>query len=112
MTDTATCTTGPLVGLVPGPAPGPAQPLPVSKLRGLTLPVRAALKRRGIATCERLLRVAGDAGDRDRLAGEAGIGPDVLLALVRRGGPGRGGGGRAGGGPAPPGGGGPAPGAP
>src|SRR4051794_41520511 len=96
MTDTATCTTGPLVGLVPGPAPGPAQPLPVSKLRGLTLPVRAALKRRGIATCERLLRVAGDAGDRDRLAGEAGIGPDVLLALVRRAGPARGGGGGGG----------------
>src|SRR4051794_1367088 len=84
MTDTATCTTGPLVGLVPGPAPGPAQPLPVSKLRGLTLPVRAALRRRGIATCERLLRVAGDAGDRDRLAREAGVDPGALLALVRR----------------------------
>src|SRR4051794_5770605 len=84
MTDTATCTTGPLVGLVPGPAPGPAQPLPVSKLRGLTLPVRAALRRRGIATCERLLRAAGAAGDRARLAREAGIDPDVLLALVRQ----------------------------
>src|SRR3954470_15014244 len=81
---TVTHTTRPLGELVPGRGPRPAQPLPVSKLRGLTLPVRAALKRRGIATCERLLRVAGDAGDRDRLAGEAGIGPDVLLALVRR----------------------------
>jgi len=39
--------------------------LPVSKLRGLTLPVRAALKRRGIATCGRLLDVAGGAADRD-----------------------------------------------
>jgi predicted flap endonuclease-1-like 5' DNA nuclease len=58
--------------------------LPVSKLRGLTLPVRAALKRRGIVTCGRLLRAAGDAGDRERLAREAGIDPDVLLALVRQ----------------------------
>ena len=66
-----------------GPETG-SQGLPVSKLRGLTLPLRAALKRRGIATCGRLLRAAGDAGDRDRLAREAGIEPEVLLALVRR----------------------------
>jgi len=71
-------------------APGAAGPeagglgLPVSKLRGLTLPVRAALKRRGIATCGRLLRAAGGAGDRDRLARAAGIDPEVLLALVRQ----------------------------
>src|SRR4051794_16819017 len=84
MTDTATCTTGPLVGLAPGPAPGPAQPLPVSKLRGLTLPVRAALKRHRVTTCGQLLRAAGGARDRDRLAREAGIDPDVLLALVRQ----------------------------
>ena len=58
--------------------------LPVSKLRGLTLPVRAALKRRGIATCGRLLRAAGGAQDRARLAAEAGIDPDALLALVRQ----------------------------
>jgi predicted flap endonuclease-1-like 5' DNA nuclease len=58
--------------------------LPLSKLRGLTLPVRAALKRRGIATCGRLLRAAGGARDRARLAREAGIDPDVLLALVRQ----------------------------
>ena len=58
--------------------------LPVSKLRGLTLPVRAALRRRGIATCGRLLRAAGRADDRERLAREAGIDPDVLLALVRQ----------------------------
>src|SRR3954449_13506327 len=81
---TTTHTTGSLVGLGPGPAPRPEQPFPVSKLRGLTLPVRAALRRRGIATCERLLRAGGRAHDRDRLAREAGIDPDALLALVRR----------------------------
>src|SRR3954452_21422216 len=77
-------TTRPLRELVPGQGPRPAQPLPVAKLRGLTLPVRAALKRRGIATCERLLRAAGRAGDRGRLAREAGIDPEELLALVCR----------------------------
>src|SRR3954447_6848687 len=81
---TTTRTTGSLVRLGPGPAPQPQQPFPVSKLRGLTLPVRAALKRRGIATCERLLRAAGRAGDRARLAREAGIDPGALLALVRQ----------------------------
>ena len=71
-------------------APGAAGPeagglgLPVSKLRGLTLLVRAALKRRGIVTCGRLLRAAGGAQDRARLAREAGIDPDALLALVRQ----------------------------
>src|SRR3954465_5685156 len=71
-------------------APGAAGPeagglaLPVGKLRGLTLPVRAALKRRGIAICGRLLRAAGGAGDRDRLGAGAGVDPDALLALVRR----------------------------
>src|SRR3954454_14719571 len=84
MMRTGTHTTRPLAELVPGRGPLPAQPLPVAKLRGLTLPVRAALKRRGIATCERLLRAAGRAGDRGRLAREAGIDPEELLALVRR----------------------------
>ena len=84
MTDTTTCATGPLVGLGLGPAPRPELTLPVSKLRGLTFPVRAALKLHGIATCERLLRAAGRAGDRGRLARETGIDPDVLLALVRQ----------------------------
>src|SRR4051812_50178625 len=77
-------TTRPLAELVPGQGPRPEQPFPVSKLRGLTLPVRAALRRRGIATCERLLRAGGRAGDRGRLAREAGIDPDALLALVPR----------------------------
>jgi len=58
--------------------------LPLSKLRGLALPVRAALKRRGITTCGRLLRAAGPAGDRARLAAGTGIDPEELLALVRR----------------------------
>src|SRR5690348_10411921 len=56
--------------------------LPVGKLRGLTLPVRAALKRHRVTTCGQLLRAAG--GDRDRLAGEVGIDPEELLAPVRR----------------------------
>ena len=58
--------------------------LPVSKLRGLTLPVRAALKRHRVTTCGQLLRAAGGARDRDRLARVAGIDPGELLALVRR----------------------------
>src|SRR3954462_11106861 len=74
---------GPEAG-VPGVSGRIGLGLPVSKLRGLTLPVRAALKRRGIVTCGRLLRAAGGAQDRARLAREAGIDPEVLLALVRR----------------------------
>src|SRR4051812_48427455 len=68
----------------PDPGPEPWRALPISKLRGLTLPLRADLKRCGIATCGQLLRDAGGADDRDRLAAEAGIDPDALLALVRR----------------------------
>jgi predicted flap endonuclease-1-like 5' DNA nuclease len=77
-------TASPFAGTASGPAPQPGQSFPLSKLRGLTLPVRAALKRRGIATCGRLLRAAGGAGDRARLAAEAGIEPGALLALVRQ----------------------------
>ena len=84
MVHAATYTAGPLVGIASGPSPEPWRALPLFKLRGLTLPVRAALRRRGIATCERLLRAAGHADDRERLAREAGIDPDVLLALVRQ----------------------------
>jgi len=58
--------------------------LPVSKLRGLAPRVRAALKRHRVTTCGQLLRAAGGARDRDRLARVAGIDPDALLALVRR----------------------------
>ena len=81
-THATTLPSGRLAGTA-GPETG-SHGLPVSKLRGLTLPVRAALKRREIATCERLLRAAGRAGDRGRLAREAGIDPEELLALVRR----------------------------
>src|SRR5690349_579591 len=70
--------------LVPGPQAPPAPPLPIAKLRGVAVPLRAALKRRRITTCEQLLRAAGRAADRDRLAREAGIDPAALLALVRR----------------------------
>jgi predicted flap endonuclease-1-like 5' DNA nuclease len=58
--------------------------LPVSKLRGLAPRVRAALKVHRVTTCGQLLRAAGGAQDRDRLAREAGIDPDALLALVRQ----------------------------
>ena len=58
--------------------------LPVSKLRGLAPRVRAALKRHRVTTCGQLLRAAGGARDRDRLARVAGIDPGELLALVRR----------------------------
>src|SRR5689334_7796777 len=78
MVHAATHTAGPTFG----PAPEPWRALPLSKLCGLTLPVRAALKRRGITTCGQLLRAAVGAGDRDRLAVEAGIDPGALLALV------------------------------
>src|SRR5438045_1703095 len=57
---------------------------PVSKLRSLAPRVRAALKARGVTTCGQLLRAAGKAGDRARLAAAAGIDPEGLLALVRR----------------------------
>jgi Domain of unknown function (DUF4332) len=55
-----THTAGTPARLVPGPDPrAPAPPLPVTKLRGLTAPLRAALRRRRIATCPQLLRAAG-----------------------------------------------------
>jgi predicted flap endonuclease-1-like 5' DNA nuclease len=80
----ATRGSGAPAGSDPRPAPEPWRALPISKLRGLMLPVRAALKRHGITTCERLLRAAGRADDRERLAREAGTDPDILLALVRQ----------------------------
>ena len=65
-------------------APGAGQAFPLSKLRGLAPPVRSALRRRGIATCAQLLRAAGRAEDRARLAREAGVPPDALLRLALR----------------------------
>lgn len=64
--------------------PTGAGPAPLTRLRGLTTPVRVALKRRRITTCEQLLRAAGPAANRARLAREVGIDPGALLALVRR----------------------------
>jgi predicted flap endonuclease-1-like 5' DNA nuclease len=77
--DMPTITTDDRAGLETG-----GRGLPVSKLRGLAPRVRAALKVHRVTTCGQLLRAAGGAQDRDRLAREAGIDPDVLLALVRR----------------------------
>ena len=65
-------------------AGGGGASLPLVKLRGLPPLVRAALRRRGIATCAQLLGAAGRAGDRARLAREAGVPPETLLALVLR----------------------------
>src|SRR4051794_41899053 len=65
-----------------GPEPG-GLGLPVSKLRGLAPRVRAALKRHRVATCGQLLRAAGGAQDRDRLAPGAGVDPPELLAPGR-----------------------------
>ena len=67
------------------PSPRPrAQPLSLTKLRGLSPATRRALKARGITTCPQLLRAAGLAEARAALAREAGLGPGALLALVRR----------------------------
>ena len=59
-----------------------ASSLPLTKLLGLAPPLRSALRRRGIATCAQLLRAAGRAEDRARLALEAGVPPGALLRLV------------------------------
>ena len=64
--------------------PSPAQALPLTKLLGVAPTLRAALKRRRITTCGQLLRAAGRAEDRAKLAREAGLAPEALLALVRR----------------------------
>lgn len=58
--------------------------LPISKLRGLSSPVRAALKSRKVTTCQQLLRAAARAEDRERLVRETRIDPAALLALVQR----------------------------
>lgn len=58
--------------------------LPVSKLRGVPVTARAALKRVGINTCARLLEEAGKAAARAALAERTGIDPELLLRLVQR----------------------------
>jgi predicted flap endonuclease-1-like 5' DNA nuclease len=67
------------------PASGfPAQPLPISKLRGVPVTTRKALKRQGINTCPQLLAAAAAAGKRAALAQAAGIAPDLLTTIVQR----------------------------
>jgi predicted flap endonuclease-1-like 5' DNA nuclease len=58
--------------------------LPISKLRGLTSPVRAVLKSRRVTTCQQLLRAAARVEDRLRLARETGLDLSALLTLVQR----------------------------
>ncbi len=64
----------------------PPQPgtLPLSKLRGVPNRVRVLLKRRRITNCEQLLRAAGKADLRRRLAADLGIDAALLLELVQR----------------------------
>ena len=68
---------------------GPGSPIeawafPLARLRGLSPPLRAALRRRHVTTCGQLLAAAAHVEDRARLAREAGLDPDALLAIVRR----------------------------
>ncbi len=58
--------------------------LPLSKLRGVPGRVRVVLKHRRITNCEQLLRAAGRADLRRRLAADAGIDPALLQELVQR----------------------------
>jgi predicted flap endonuclease-1-like 5' DNA nuclease len=62
----------------------PAQPLPISKLRGVPVTTRKALKRQRINTCPQLLAAAAAAGKRAALAQAAGIAPDLLTTIVQR----------------------------
>lgn len=65
-------------------AAGAGGALPISKLRGVSHPVRCRLKSRRITTCGQLLAAAGDATARAALVESTGVEPDVLLRLVRR----------------------------
>lgn len=58
--------------------------LPLSKLRGVPSRLRVLLKRRRITSCEQLLRAAGRAEQRRRLAADVGADPELLLELVQR----------------------------
>ncbi len=63
------------------PQPGP---LPLSKLRGVPNRLRVLLRRRRITNCEQLLRAAGKADLRHRLAADLGVDAELLLKLVQR----------------------------
>jgi hypothetical protein len=75
-------------GLAAGSARGGDQPqamsLHVSKLRGISLDVRNRLKRQGISYTHQLLREAGGAEQRRRLAARGEIDTLALQRLVRR----------------------------
>jgi len=58
--------------------------LPISKLRGVPLRTRIALKARRITSCKQLIDAAGDADRRDQLATSTGIDDDLLLLLAQR----------------------------
>src|SRR5262245_56975323 len=58
--------------------------LPISKLHGVPINVRWALKVAKITTSNNLLAAAGDPDDRDLLARRTRLDPDLLLNLVRR----------------------------
>jgi nucleotidyltransferase/DNA polymerase involved in DNA repair len=65
---------------------GTAQPhyaLPISKLRGVPLQLRVALKVRRITTCDQLLAAAGRFEDREALARAARLAPELLCELVQ-----------------------------
>ena len=58
--------------------------LPITKLRQVPPPLRAALKVRHINTCDQLLAAAARFEDRTALAHAARIDPDQLTDLVRQ----------------------------
>jgi hypothetical protein len=61
-----------------------AMSLHVSKLRGISLDIRNRLKRQGISYTHQLLREAGGAEQRSRLAARGRIDEVALARLVRR----------------------------
>ena len=80
----------PSPGLVVAAGQGPtsdatdAMSLHVSKLRGISLDVRTKLKRQGVSYTHQLLRDAGSAEQRRRLAARSRIDEVTLTRLVRR----------------------------
>jgi predicted flap endonuclease-1-like 5' DNA nuclease len=58
--------------------------LPISKLRGVPLQARLALKVQRITTCDQLLAAVAVAEDREALARATRIAPEILTDLVQR----------------------------
>lgn len=65
-------------------APNSRSSLPISKLRGVPQRTRIALKAKRISSCGQLLRAAGPAELRAKLAEATGIDPELLTTLVQR----------------------------